>query len=413
MATTEHPDEQPILRILARRFGRWIDRETGNTNFARLLFTHALGAAGDALVALALAGSLFFSVPEADARSRVVLYLALTVAPFSVVAPLMSRYLDRHRGGLRFTLAFANVGRALLTWLMATRLDSLLLFPISFGILVLSRITLVTRAAALPFVIPEGRSLVEANASLSKFSALAGFVVVPIGVGLVRWPGVRIEVLSGAIVYALATLPALGVSAGRGKRKRSEVEAARGGPQPLAVRQALVAMAGTRALVGFLVFHLAFSLRREGLGSLGLGFLLGSAALGTLFGAVVAPRLRRGLKEEGIVVIALLLSVAAAAFAAFRFGIPSVALLIGAFGVASGAIKVAFDSIVQRDVNEAVRGRAFARFEAGLQLSWVAGALIPVVISLPARVGTIVAGAGTLVLVITYLVARRGAVAKT
>jgi hypothetical protein len=413
VASPGHPEEESLLRIAARRFGRWIERETGNTRFARLLFTHALGAAGDALVALALAGSLFFSVPEASARSRVVLYLALTVAPFSVVAPLLSAYLDRHRGGLRVTLAVANVGRGLLTWLMATRLDSLLLFPITFGILVLSRIALVTKAAALPVAVPEGRTFVDANASLSKFSALAGFVVVPIGLGLIRWPGERYEVLAAAILFGLAALPALGISGGRGRRKRAEVEAARGGPPPVAVRQALVAMAGIRALVGFLVFHLAFSLRREGLGSLGLGFLLGSAALGSLLGAVVAPRLRRGLREEGIIVVSLLIAVAASILAAFKFGVPAVAVLVGAFGITSGATKVAFDSIVQRDVNEAARGRAFARFEAGLQLSWVAGAMVPVLLSLASKTGAIIAGAGAGALAIVYLAARSGSARRS
>jgi hypothetical protein len=95
-----------------------------------------------------------------------------------------------------------------------------------------------------------------------------------------------------------------------------------------------------------------------------------------------------------------------------RFGVPSVAILVGAFGIASGAIKVAFDSIVQRDVHEAARGRSFARFEAGLQLSWVLGALVPVLISLPSRVGTIVAGSGAAVLAVVYLVARGGSTGR-
>ncbi|HEV3471821.1 MAG TPA: MFS transporter, partial [Actinomycetota bacterium] len=42
----------------------------------RLRLHQASSSAGDALVALALAGSLFFSVPETTARGRVGLYLA-------------------------------------------------------------------------------------------------------------------------------------------------------------------------------------------------------------------------------------------------------------------------------------------------------------------------------------------------
>ncbi|MBK5287485.1 MAG: hypothetical protein JJE46_03350 [Acidimicrobiia bacterium] len=47
-----------------------------------------------------------------------------------------------------------------------------------------------------------------------------------------------------------------------------------------------------------------------------------------------------------------------------------------AAGTAAG--RIAFDSLVHRDGPEHLRGRAFARFETRFQLSWVAGALIPV-----------------------------------
>ena len=57
----------------------------------RLAWVHATSALGDALVAVALAGTLFFAVPMAAARPRVALYLLLTVAPFAVVAPLLGR----------------------------------------------------------------------------------------------------------------------------------------------------------------------------------------------------------------------------------------------------------------------------------------------------------------------------------
>ena len=40
--------------------------------------------------------------------------------------------------------------------------------------------------------------------------------------------------------------------------------------------------------------------------------------------------------------------------------------------------RISFDSLLQRDGPEHLRGRAFARFETRFQLVWVAGALIPV-----------------------------------
>ena len=57
--------------------------------FVRLSRVHGLSAAGDAMIAVALAGSLFFSIDPSDARWRVALYLVLTIAPFAVVTPLL------------------------------------------------------------------------------------------------------------------------------------------------------------------------------------------------------------------------------------------------------------------------------------------------------------------------------------
>ena len=69
--------------------------------YARFARAHALFGAGDTLVALALAGSLFFSISPDAARGRVALYLVLTMAPFAVVAPLIGPFLDAREGGRR------------------------------------------------------------------------------------------------------------------------------------------------------------------------------------------------------------------------------------------------------------------------------------------------------------------------
>src|SRR3546814_17929925 len=57
--------------------------------FARLARAHVLTAAGDALVTIALAGSLFFAPDPNDARRKAFLYLALTMAPLPLVAPFI------------------------------------------------------------------------------------------------------------------------------------------------------------------------------------------------------------------------------------------------------------------------------------------------------------------------------------
>src|SRR5206468_1079419 len=74
---------------------------SGDSPLARLAQTHVLAVAGDTMVTIALAGSLFFSVDPNAAKGRVALYLALTMAPFAVVAPLLGPILDRSRAGRR------------------------------------------------------------------------------------------------------------------------------------------------------------------------------------------------------------------------------------------------------------------------------------------------------------------------
>jgi hypothetical protein len=111
---------------------------------------HAVSTLGDALVAVALAGTLFFAVPVAAARPRVALYLLLTVAPFAVVAPLLGRLLDGRRGAGRLALAAAMALRAALAALAASRTESLLLYPLAFGLLVCSRAHGISRTAMVP-----------------------------------------------------------------------------------------------------------------------------------------------------------------------------------------------------------------------------------------------------------------------
>jgi len=71
--------------------------------------------------------------------------------------------------------------------------------------------------------------------------------------------------------------------------------------------------------------------------------------------------------------------------------------------------KLAFDSLVQRDAPDANRGRSFARFEVRFQLVWVIGAVTPVLIDIPLRVGFLfIAGTAAFAL-FSYLAGQRAA----
>src|SRR5918995_5955286 len=147
------------------------------TGMHRMFELHAASCAGDALVAVGLAGTIFFNVPVGEARVRVALYLLVTMAPFALLAPLVGPVLDRFRHGRRYALATTMLARAFLAFAIADRLDAWILYPAAFGVLVLSRAYGVARSAAVPRVLPDRLSLVEANARASLAGTVAAGVI--------------------------------------------------------------------------------------------------------------------------------------------------------------------------------------------------------------------------------------------
>ena len=121
--------------------------------FRRLAQAHAGSAGADTLVAMALAGTLFFDVPSTEARDNVALYLLITLAPFGVIGPFLGRFFDRFPGAYRGGLVFSTFARAVVAVVMAIRLDSFLLFPLAFIMLVLSRLFGISRSSLLPVVL--------------------------------------------------------------------------------------------------------------------------------------------------------------------------------------------------------------------------------------------------------------------
>jgi MFS family permease len=382
---------------------------TGDSPFARLALTHVIAVAGDTLVTLALAGSLFFSISPHAARGRVALYLLLTMAPFAVVAPLLGPVLDRSRNGRRSVMVLSLVGRAVVCPLMARHLNSLLLFPEAFVVLVLSKAYLVTKAALVPATVDDDRQLVRANARLAVLAAIAGFVAAGPGALVLKlsFLGAAWVLRLAAVVFVVAALAGIRLA-------RAPVERA---PEPTAgeaaelktngIRLGATSMAVLRGAVGFLTFLLAFAFRRAHAPSWWFGVAIGASLAGTLIGAMLAPRVRRLVSEERMITAALVCVAVAAAVGA-RFGNRAAAsALAGVVGFAASGGKLAFDSIVQRDAPAAAQGRAFARFETRFQLAWVAAALVPVVIPVPTRVGMIILALACTAATIFYVATRR------
>lgn len=382
------PEPADGWRPLARGAGD----PTATQPFARLARTHAFSSAGDALVAVGLAGSLFFSISPDAARTRVLLYLALTMAPFAVVAPLVGPWMDRQHGGRRVAVIGSLVARSVLCLFMAEHIDDLWLFPEAFAVLVLGKGYGVARSALVPAVVRDHEGLVEANAKLTIVSGVAGFVVGLPAAGLLQ-VGASWVLLVAAVVFAVGAVVSLRIPAPADEplvaTEGGEVVAAPADAS-LGLVHAATSMAVLRGIVGFLAFLLAFSLRRDDAPVWWFGVVLAASAVGALAGAGVAPMLRRRAREEPILLGSLVAVSIGAVVAVQVGGRASAVVLAAVVGVAASAARLCFDSIVQHEAPEADRGRAFARFETRFQLAWVAGAFVPVVLSLPRTPGYVV-----------------------
>ena len=355
--------------------------------FQRFAGVHAASSAGDALLAIALSGTLFFSVSSGQAKSKVALYLLITMAPFAVLAPLIGPFIDRQRGGRRLTVLVTCAGRAIICLFLAPHVDSLAIYPAAFAMLILSKSYGVARSAIVPSLVSERTSLVAANARVAKIAVIAGAAAALPGVILLKAFEADAVMRFAALVFAAGAVLALALPRPEGGAAEDEAADAAFTSEP--IRRAAIAQASSRALLGFLLFLLAFALKREGVGSAGFGFVLAMAGIGNFAGAVVVPRLRRGGTEEWVIATGLMLGCGASLIAQSSFGLDLAAVLAGAVGVVSSATRLGFEALVQREAPEAVRGRAFARFETLFQIAWVFGAALPTVAPIGIRGGLI------------------------
>jgi len=359
-----------------------------SSGLSALISVHALHAAGDALVAVALAGTLFFSVPLGEARSRVALYLLLTMLPFALLVPVAGPLLDRFPHGRRNVLAATTGGRGLLTWVMAGAVG-VGLYPLALAVLVLSRAYGVARAAAVPRVRPRDVGLVSANARMNVAAVTAGAAAAALGSGLSAVAGPAWVLRLASVVLIVGGVLALRLpphvdeapvplERKAGPLRLSEASAAVTGPLSAAV--------SLRALAGVLTVFLAFLLRREDASGLLVAGVLAAAALGQLSGTGLAVRLPES-RTTLLGGVALGLPFSACVLAA---GWPTggwVVAAAGATGLAVSLSKFALDAAVQAHVAPRSLSTAFARSETALQLAWVVGGGLALAIPTVAAVG--------------------------
>ena len=277
--------------------------------------------------------------------------------------------------------------------------------------------------------------LATLNARLGLLASLSGFVF--------ALPAIAILKLAGApaVLWACAAVFVAAVVAGMRLPVRKPARAARDGRRgrspssrrdtaaamalapdvddwqsdeqrdlaafrPIAGTQVILAltpMSVLKGLLGFLTFLFAFGLRREGAATWWFGLLIGALTLGAVVGVLLVGRIRRVLSEQQMLAGSLWL-VAAVGLLGWIFPHQALQAVVAvAVGAAGAVAKPSFDALVQRHVRESDQGRAFARFETRLQLMWVIGSLVGVVLSLSIPAGNLVLAVVAMVGALSYM----------
>ena len=380
----------------------------------------------DAAMAVALANTLFFAAASGESKSKVALYLLITIAPFAVIAPLIGPALDRLQHGRRVALATSFALRTALAVVLIMNYDgatnsypSILLYPCALAMMVLSKSFSVLRSAVTPRVMPPTIDLVRVNSRLTVFGLLGGTIAggaIAGGVEFVcthlfKLPGALFVVVAVTVAGALLSMriprwvevtagevPAtLSYRHGSGEPRRGghlprvgdwpqEVKKVGGTLRQPFGRNIITSLWGNctvKVMVGFLFLYPAFVAKAHqanGWVQVGmLGMIGAAAAIGNFAGNFTSARLRLG--RPAVLVVRCTVAVCAAALAAAVAGTLMAAVIATLITSGSSAIaKASLDASLQHDLPEESRASGFGRSESTLQLAWVLGGALGVLV---------------------------------
>ena len=399
----------------------------GSSGLSQLSYVTVANFACDAILAVALANTLFFSAATAESRGNVALYLVVTVAPFALIAPVIGPALDRLRSGRRLTVSLTFTLRAVLAVILALNFDSWLLYPLALGMLVLSKTFGVVKASITPHVLPPALDLVRTNSRLTVLGHVGGSLIAGALAGAVSWvwdSHAALWLLAAVALvaaYVAMTIPAHAEAAqdeesatlrmDRGRSLTSGLKAVLTRPLGRNVLADLWAVSMVRFMTGFLTLFLAFVAKAQENASAaeqaGILAIAGAAGgLGTFAGNAVGARLPLG-RPGRITATAAGAALAAAVVAAFLGTIWAAAVLALIAASCSALGKVALDASIQTDIPDVARSSAFGRSETALQLAWVAGGALGVLLPPDFTIGfTVIAAVGALLFAQSLLTSR-------
>ena len=333
-------------------------------------------------MAISLAGSLFFNLSPDASRQQVLLYLLITMAPIAVLAPLVGPTVDRfnHRPQLVGMACYAL--RAAACVALAFSLFQLTFFLFAIVLLMVSKASGVVKQALVPLVTDDPADLVSAYARLARVSAAFGGIGAAIGALVFRSFGAPWVLAVGAVFFAAsaAVISQLQPSE-RSTIVSEDVEYAETHLPTIIV--ASIGFMAIRMAVGFFVFTLAFTLRRNSEPPWVYAAAVGIYGAGAFLGNVITPLLRRRFPEQTLLAMAITAPAALSLVGVLGTSRGLLLVIAALVGLSTTLGRHAFDSILQSRAPAAWRGRAGARYETRFSLAYVAGAVAATPIRLP------------------------------
>ncbi|WP_313358573.1 MFS transporter, partial [Corynebacterium variabile] len=373
-------------------------RESGLT---ALMYATIANFAVDAVLAVSLAGTLFFSATTGESKGSVAAYLLVTIAPFAVLAPVIGPLLDRIRTGRRIAMSLTFAARVILAAVLLQNFDSWLLYPAALGMLVLSKSYGVLKSSVTPRLAPENLDLVRANARLMITGHIGGSMVVGAAAAAVAFVFSPKEALWLLLVCALVGIYLCGLIPSTAESSGDEIFAdpfaptddlgpAMGAPDgeeaptvvaptassasssligrwrrsmsvrfPDATRTAMWGTAMQRLGTGFMTIYVAFVAKSShtlsGAEQLALLGVVGAAGgVGTFLGNAVGSRVKFSRPRFTVIMLAVV-SLASVVVAAVVDGVPTAAVATLLLSLGSAISKSCLDATIQSGLDQSAQ----------------------------------------------------------
>lgn len=330
----------------------------------RLFLAHSVSRAGDAFNTVALVVLVFHLTGSGRGVATTVAFEVTPVLLLGPIAGLLADRVPRRR-----VMLAADLTRAALAFvLVVSHSSTALAFGMAFG---LSAASLVFNPAATSLVpeLVEPDELVVANSALWTVAVAAQILLAPAAGWMIAAHGVGAAFAVNAASFVLSALFLVGLRAGRTPATlavpgwaavREGIDAVRSNPllARLAIVQVLASLSAG-ATSGLLIVLAVDELE---VGPSGFGVLLGTIGIGAVLGPILLRRSiqpsRRGwlfgpYALRGIIdlVLASTTSVAVAAGS------------LVAYGLSTSTGMIAYQTTLQAEVPDRLRGRAFSLFD--------------------------------------------------